>query len=106
MALDQQLGYVRDKDLLKVWLYSLSVIFGLGIIIFIVIPVVFDKLAPALLASAFTSDGSPLPQLAYITSQYAAIRSYIKIAIYAVLFGVIVYMFFVIFNKEGEGYGG
>lgn len=105
MVLEQQPGYVRDKDLLKVWLYSLSVIFGLGIIIFVVIPVVFDKLAPALLASAVTSDGSVLPQLAYITSQYTAIRAYIKIAIYAVLFGVIVYMFFVVFNKEADGYG-
>jgi len=91
--------YVRDRDMIRVWLYGLSVLFALGVIILVILPVIFSKLVPELLAGF---SGITAAQLATITARITMIKYFINIAMYAVMFGVIVYMVMVIWNKEQD----
>jgi hypothetical protein len=98
-----QPNYVQDRDMPRVWLYGLSVIFAIGVIILLIMPVIFSKVAPVLLAGFnSTTTGATInaDKIAFITNQFSTIRYYIYIAMYAVLIGAIVYMVYVIWNRE------
>lgn len=97
------MAYIEDgSGTVRAWLYGLGVIFGLTIIMILVLPIINTHAIPIIATQGLF--GLPAEQVSYIQNQFSLIQTYIRISMYAILLGVIVYMFAAIFNKERSDY--
>jgi hypothetical protein len=85
-----------------VWLYGLVVLFILGIIELLILPALEAKFVPSMIAAS-NQTLSPADVTGF-TTQTAQVIKFMDIAVYALMFVIIVYMIIMIFKKEETVY--
>lgn len=93
MADNQNIGYI--------WLYTLVVLFALGIIELLILPALEAKLIPPMIASMNTTTPG---DVAAFTGQVASVITFMDYTMYTIMFVVFVYAIISIFKKEETYY--
>ena len=86
------------KNIGMIWLYGIVVLFVLGIIELLLLPAIEAKFVPVLITSS-NQTLNPA-DVASFTAQAANVIKFIDIAIYTLMFVVIIYMLVMVFKRE------